>query len=116
MRCSHCGEYDVAWVETDCADPEQPGETLSFPVCKNCDNGINEHTQGECDCEKGLTFYTVDVLLRAAFSLTHQMHGQHKIDTVDDRAKRDLIVAEIKRRCDSLPVAPVFGMHVRSPR
>lgn len=101
MKCFSCGQDEVEAVTTDCPDPDHPGETRVFGVCKNCDYGINEHTEGECDCAaKGSMFiYSVDVLLRAAFSLTHQMHGHHKIDTVDDRAKRDLIVAEIKRRC-----------------
>jgi hypothetical protein len=50
MRCPHCGEYDVVTVNTDCPNPEEPGETLAFGVCRNCDYGINDHTEGECDC------------------------------------------------------------------
>ena len=50
MRCPSCGEEDVALVETGCIDPDDLTETLSFSVCKNCDYGINEHTEGECDC------------------------------------------------------------------
>lgn len=52
MRCPHCGEYDIAIVYTECVDPDNPGEFLSFMVCKNCDNGINDHTEGQCDCPK----------------------------------------------------------------
>lgn len=52
MRCPHCGEYEVGIVYTECPDPFEPGEFLSFLVCKNCDNGINEHTEGECSCPK----------------------------------------------------------------
>lgn len=37
-------------VETECPDPDEPGELLTFKVCGNCDYGINEHTEGECDC------------------------------------------------------------------
>lgn len=37
-------------VETRCPDPDEPGEVLYFSVCKNCDYGINEHTEGECAC------------------------------------------------------------------
>jgi len=52
MRCPHCGEYEVVTVDTTCPNPEEPGETLAFAVCRNCDYGINEHTEGVCDCEK----------------------------------------------------------------
>jgi hypothetical protein len=41
----------MAIVDTDCPDPDEFGETLVFAVCKNCDYGINEHTEGECDCK-----------------------------------------------------------------
>lgn len=51
MRCPSCGEDDVVPIETDCPDPDNPGETLVFAVCGNCDYGINAHTEGECDCE-----------------------------------------------------------------
>lgn len=49
MNC--CG-YDGAWrtVVTKCPDPENPGERLTFTVCPECDYGINEHTEDECDC------------------------------------------------------------------
>lgn len=52
MRCPHCGEYEIGIVYTECPDPDEPGEFLSFMVCRNCDNGINEHTESECDCPK----------------------------------------------------------------
>jgi len=51
MRCLHCGEYDVVYVEPGCLDED--GDPRRFAVCRNCDYGINEHTEGECDCEKG---------------------------------------------------------------
>jgi hypothetical protein len=101
MRCPSCGEEEgnVIQVSTTCPDPDEPGEFLVFAVCTNCDYGINEHTEGTCTCRKemGLSTYTVDVLLRAAFSLTHQIHEATALG--DFRAQRDLIVAEIKRRC-----------------
>lgn len=52
MRCPHCGADDIGIVYTTCADPDEPGEFLSFMVCKNCDNGINDHTEDQCDCVK----------------------------------------------------------------
>ena len=52
MTCPHCGQDEVVTVNTDCPNPEEPGETLAFGVCRNCDYGINEHTEGVCDCEK----------------------------------------------------------------
>lgn len=50
MRCPSCGQDEADWVYTTCPDPDEPGETLVFPVCKNCDYGINDHTEGECGC------------------------------------------------------------------
>jgi hypothetical protein len=50
MRCPSCGEEDIATVEPGCLDEE--GERRTFAVCRNCDYGINEHTEGECNCEK----------------------------------------------------------------
>ena len=50
MRCYSCGEYEVEAIETTCPDPDEPGDVLRFGVCKNCDYGINEHTEGECSC------------------------------------------------------------------
>jgi len=50
MRCPSCGEDDSVLIETTCPDPDEPGEVLCFRVCKNCDYGINEHTEMECDC------------------------------------------------------------------
>jgi hypothetical protein len=45
-----------------------------------------------------LSTYSVDTLLRAAYSLTHRMTGSRKSDE-ERRAQRDLIDEEIKRRC-----------------
>ena len=52
MHCPSCGQEEMAIVATDCPDPDEFGETLVFAVCRNCDNGINEHTEGVCDCAK----------------------------------------------------------------
>lgn len=51
MFCPSCRQDEAEWVETRCPDPDSPDETLSFSVCSNCDYGINEHTEGECDCD-----------------------------------------------------------------
>lgn len=50
MRCPSCGDYDVITVYTECPDLEEPTEVRAFRVCRNCDYGINEHTEGECNC------------------------------------------------------------------
>ena len=50
LICFSCGQDEVDVIETDCIDEE--GEFMRFMVCKNCDYGINEHTEGECSCEK----------------------------------------------------------------
>jgi hypothetical protein len=50
MRCSSCGEDEVFSFQTTCPDPEEPSEFRTFGVCRNCDYGINEHTEGECNC------------------------------------------------------------------
>lgn len=47
-RCPRCSEDDSVWIEVKCLDEE--GEPMSFTVCWNCDYGINDHTEGECDC------------------------------------------------------------------
>lgn len=52
MRCPSCGREEMAIVDTDCPDPDEFGETLVFAVCRNCDYGINEHTEGYCSCDK----------------------------------------------------------------
>jgi hypothetical protein len=55
MSCPSCGSEDVRVVETTCPDTEwdEPnGEVLAFSVCANCDYGINDHTEGECNCAK----------------------------------------------------------------
>lgn len=57
MHCPSCGQDEGVTVETPCPNPDEPGETLSFSVCKNCDYGINEHTEGECDCIQWHTDY-----------------------------------------------------------
>lgn len=51
MRCPSCGEDDSVAVEVPCLDED--GDRMVFRVCRNCDYGINEHTEGECGCEKG---------------------------------------------------------------
>ena len=48
MTCSSCGEDEVVGIEVPCLD--ENGEPRVFAVCKNCDYGTNEHTEGECDC------------------------------------------------------------------
>ncbi len=50
MMCPSCREDEVEVIETPCPDPDEPGDVLRFSVCKNCDYGINEHTEGECSC------------------------------------------------------------------
>ena len=50
MHCPSCGQDEVVMVDTNCPDPEDPDGTLSFGVCRNCDYGINEHTEGYCSC------------------------------------------------------------------
>lgn len=50
MNCLSCGDEDVDIVRTFCPDPDEPGEAMAFRVCRNCDYGINEHTEDECDC------------------------------------------------------------------
>jgi hypothetical protein len=52
MRCPSCGQDDSVTVETTCPDPDEPGDVLRFEVCRNCDYGINEHTEGECSCPR----------------------------------------------------------------
>lgn len=49
MSCRSCGDDSpMALVYTDCLDED--GEPMSFSVCRSCDYGINEHTEGNCDC------------------------------------------------------------------
>lgn len=50
MMCPSCREDEAEVIETTCPDPDEPGDVLRFGVCKNCDYGINEHTEGECSC------------------------------------------------------------------
>lgn len=52
QRCPSCGQYEGVTVETTCPDPNEPGDVLRFSVCRNCDYGINEHTEDECSCVK----------------------------------------------------------------
>ncbi len=47
-RCPSCGEYEGHPIEVACLDED--GERMTFTVCRNCDYGINEHTEGECGC------------------------------------------------------------------
>lgn len=56
--CPSCGGEDITVIETGCADTEfgvHNGESLAFSVCASCDYGINEHTEGLCDCPKVVT-------------------------------------------------------------
>lgn len=46
MKCPCCGEYEIVTVEPGCIDRE--GDLMRFQVCRNCDYGINDHTEGEC--------------------------------------------------------------------
>lgn len=48
MRCPSCGQDEGVTVEVKCLDED--GEPMRFTVCRNCDYGINEHTEGVCDC------------------------------------------------------------------
>lgn len=50
MHCPYCVQDESVRVDTGCPNPEEPGETLVFYVCQNCDYGINDHTEGECSC------------------------------------------------------------------
>lgn len=50
--CPHCGEDDTRYVETTCPTPDGESELMVFAVCGNCDYGINDHTEGQCDCPK----------------------------------------------------------------
>jgi hypothetical protein len=47
-HCPSCGQDEGVPVEVSCLDEE--GEPMVFMVCRNCDYGINEHTEGVCDC------------------------------------------------------------------
>ena len=61
MSCPSCRSDDIVTVETECPNPEEPGEFMAFSVCRNCDYGINEHTEGECNCkEKQRTTVEID--------------------------------------------------------
>lgn len=47
--CPSCrADDDIHYVEVPCLDVD--GESMVFPVCRNCDYGINEHTEGVCSC------------------------------------------------------------------
>lgn len=50
MHCPSCIQDEKFYVEVPCLD--ENGEKMVFPVCQHCDYGINDHTEGECDCEK----------------------------------------------------------------
>lgn len=49
--CPSCRGEDIEYVRPGCLDIG--GESLGFAVCASCDYGINEHTEGLCDCPKG---------------------------------------------------------------
>jgi hypothetical protein len=45
-----CGdEENGVLVTPGCRDED--GKLISWKVCRNCDYGINEHTEGECTCD-----------------------------------------------------------------
>lgn len=48
MMCPSCRQDEVEAVEVPCLDED--GEQMVFSVCRNCDYGINDHTEGDCDC------------------------------------------------------------------
>jgi DNA-directed RNA polymerase subunit M/transcription elongation factor TFIIS len=48
MHCPSCREDAAAYVTVPCLDSD--GEQMVFAVCRNCDYGINEHTEGVCSC------------------------------------------------------------------
>lgn len=50
MRCPSCGDDEVTYLEPGCLSVD--GEIMAWRVCLNCDYGINDHTEGVCDCEK----------------------------------------------------------------
>lgn len=52
MYCPSCGQDGRKVVQTRCIEenPEGPEGLLEFAVCIHCDYGINEHTEGTCDC------------------------------------------------------------------
>lgn len=58
MYCPSCGQDGRKVITTKCLDenPEGPEGQLEFAVCIHCDYGINEHTEGMCDCRKVRTF------------------------------------------------------------
>lgn len=51
MDCPHCRSGILRSVTLKCRD--EHGEPMRVLICGDCDYGINEHTEGECDCEKG---------------------------------------------------------------
>lgn len=73
MTCPRCGEDDPRQVVTGCPDPtEPPGMFLTFTVCGNCDHGINDHTEGQCDCPCVLSVEQVEGLLSAVREANRQ--------------------------------------------
>ena len=48
MHCPSCGEDAAVYVTVSCRGED--GEPMRFPVCRNCDYGINEHTEEVCSC------------------------------------------------------------------
>ena len=61
MMCPSCRQDEAEVVETTCPDPDEPGDVLRFSVCKNCDYGINEHTEGECACPSMASLVPIDI-------------------------------------------------------
>lgn len=52
MVCPNCGSEELRKLTTECPNTDDTGETLAFWVCPTCDYGINDHTEGECDCAR----------------------------------------------------------------
>lgn len=47
-RCPSCLQDEASPVMVLCLDED--GDQMVITVCKNCDHGINEHTEGVCLC------------------------------------------------------------------
>jgi DNA-directed RNA polymerase subunit M/transcription elongation factor TFIIS len=47
-RCPSCLQDEASPALLLCRDED--GEQMVVVVCKNCDHGINDHTEGECQC------------------------------------------------------------------
>jgi hypothetical protein len=88
VACSRCG----APVGERCHVPNRPATPTTRPHHTRRKDYLSD------PAASALRSTSTEALLKAAYSLTHQMHGQHAVDVADDRARRDLITAEILRR------------------